>query len=88
MIFTKMTCPNPQCGMTLVVQVEMKGRKAKCEKCGYKFYIPDLSPREPGAVTMIARRFAGMAPPEESKPDLSAIPDVDPSEEPPPLPQR
>jgi hypothetical protein len=59
MIFTKMPCPNPRCGRTLIVQVEMKGRKAKCAKCGYKFYIPDLAPPSPGAMTMIARRFAG-----------------------------
>jgi hypothetical protein len=80
MIFVKMKCPNPTCDKTLVVQVEMKGRKGKCEKCGYKFIIPDLAPQQPGALTIIARRFAGdktaVAPPKPAADD----------EEPPPLP--
>ena len=80
MIFMKMKCPNPQCDKTLIVQVEMKGRKAKCEKCGFKFLIPDLAPNQPGAMTIIARRFAGdKRPPEPPKPDES-------DDEPPPLP--
>jgi hypothetical protein len=80
MIFVKMQCPNPACGKTLVVQVEMKGRKGKCEKCGFKFIIPDLAPKEPGALTIIARRFAA----NEAKVQLDNSPDE--PDEPPPLP--
>jgi hypothetical protein len=77
MIFVKMKCPNPTCDKTLIVQVEMKGRKGKCEKCGFRFIIPDLAPKEAGAMTIIARRFAGDAQPPAPEP---------PADEPPPLP--
>jgi hypothetical protein len=78
MIFTKMKCPNPGCDKTLVVQVELKGRKGKCEKCGFRFIIPDLTPKQAGAMTIIARRFAGDAPPPE--------PPNPAEDDPPPLP--
>ncbi len=98
MIFTRMKCPNPKCDKVLVVQVEMKGRKGKCEKCGFKFLIPDLEPKQAGEMTIIARRFAGKDDSEAvlkeapetpssrnlSKPVLEPGPDL--PDEPPPLP--
>jgi hypothetical protein len=97
MIFTKMKCPNPNCDKVLIIQVEMKGRKGKCEKCGFKFLIPDLAPKKAGELTIIARRFAGdddSAAVLKEAPDTSSTSKVLPkpilepelSEEPPPLP--
>jgi len=97
-IFTKMKCPNPKCDKVLIVQVEMKGRKGKCEKCGFKFLIPDLEPKQAGELTIIARRFAAKDDTEEvlqEAPETSSSrslpkPVVQPEEElpdePPPLP--
>lgn len=51
----KVKCPNAECGMVLVVDGAMAGKKGKCSKCGSVFTIPAGKPKRSASGTSSAK---------------------------------
>lgn len=48
-------CPNPSCRAILEIPEKLRGKHARCAKCGHSFFVPIMLQLPPGRSSRIRK---------------------------------